>query len=162
MSSTIGIISDTHGLMRPEALVALHGSLAIIHAGDIGSESVLRALQKIAPVHPVRGNNDTAEWAAAIPLTTDVTMAGIPIHVVHDIAELDLATATQQIRVVVTGHSHRPRIEERHGILFVNPGSAGPRRFTLPVSVAKLEICADRLTATLIELDVSKPSHGRR
>ena len=162
ISSTIGIISDTHGLIRPEALAALQGSSAIIHAGDIGSELVLRTLQEIAPVYAVRGNNDTAEWAAAIPIATDVTIAGISIHVLHDIAELKIATATQQVRVVVTGHSHRPRIDERHGILFVNPGSAGPRRFTLPVSVAKLEICADKLTATLIELDVPKPSQDRR
>ena len=162
MSSIIGIISDTHSLMRPEALAALQGSLAIIHAGDIGSELVLRTLQEIAPVYAVRGNNDTAEWSAVIPITTDVTLAGISIHVLHDLAKLNIATATPQVRVVVTGHSHRPRIEEHHGILFVNPGSAGPRRFTLPVSVAKLEICDDKLTATLIELDVPKPSRGRR
>jgi putative phosphoesterase len=162
MSSTIGLISDTHGLMRPEALKALQDSSAIVHAGDIGSESVLRTLQEIAPVYAVRGNNDTAEWAAAIPIATEVTIAGISIHVLHDIAELKIGTPRQPVRVVVTGHSHRPRIEEREGILFINPGSAGPRRFTLPVSVAKLEICGDKLSATLIELDVPKPSPNRR
>lgn len=162
MSSTIGIISDTHGLMRPEALAALQGSSAIIHAGDIGSESVLRTLQTIAPVYAVRGNNDTAEWAAAIPMAADVIIAGISIHVVHDIAELNIAATGQSVGVVVTGHSHRPQIEERHGILFVNPGSAGPRRFTLPVSLAKLEIRPDKLIPTLIELDIMKPSHDRR
>src|SRR5688572_13390940 len=109
MSSTIGIISDTHGLMRPEALAALQGSSAIIHAGDIGSESVLRALQEIAPVYAVRGNNDTAEWAATIPITADLTIAGISVHVLHDIAEFKIATVAREVRVVVTGHSHRPR-----------------------------------------------------
>lgn len=155
----VGIISDTHGLMRPEALTALHGCSAIVHAGDIGSELVLRTLQEIAPVYAVRGNNDTAEWAVAIPVAADVTIAGISIHVLHDIDDLKIDTATPRVRVVVTGHSHCPLIEERHGILFVNPGSAGPRRFTLPVSVAKLEICADKLIATLIELTVPRPSH---
>jgi uncharacterized protein len=162
MSSIVGIISDTHGLMRPEALAALHGSSSILHAGDIGSELVLRTLQEIAPVYAVRGNNDTAEWAATIPIATDVTIGGISIHVLHDIDDLKIDTATPRVRVVVTGHSHRPLIEERHGILFVNPGSAGPRRFTLPVSVAKLEICADKLTATLIELDVPRPSRAKQ
>ena len=162
MSSTIGLISDTHGLIRPEALAALQGSSAIVHAGDIGSESVLRTLQEIAPVYAVRGNNDTAEWAAAIPIATEVTIAGISIHVLHDIAELKIGTPRRPVRVVVTGHSHRPRIDEREGILFINPGSAGPRRFRLPVSVAKLEICDDKLSATLIELDVPKPSPSRR
>lgn len=155
MSCIIGIISDTHGLMRPEALDALQGSSAIIHAGDIGSESVLHALNDIAPVYAVRGNNDTGEWAAAIPIVAHVTIAGISIQVLHDIAELNRARET---RVVITGHSHRPSIEERDGILFINPGSAGPRRFTLPVSIAKMEIRDQQRAATLIELNVGKSS----
>ncbi|MDQ6735659.1 MAG: metallophosphatase family protein [Nitrospirota bacterium] len=158
MPCIIGIISDTHGLMRPEAIAALHGSSVIIHAGDIGSESVLLTLQAIAPVYAVRGNNDTDEWASTIPVATRVTIAGIFIYVLHDIAELNIAGGTEPVQVVVTGHSHRPSIEERHGILFVNPGSAGPRRFALPVSVAKLEIRDKQPTATLIKLDVGKPS----
>jgi len=158
MPCIIGIISDTHGLMRPEALAALHGSSAIIHAGDIGRESVLHTLQRIAPVYAVRGNNDTGEWAANIPIATHVTIAGILIHVLHDIAELNLALGTEPAHVIITGHSHRPSIEKRQGTLFVNPGSAGPRRFTLPVSVAKLEIRDKKPTATLIELDARRPS----
>jgi uncharacterized protein len=158
MPCIIGIISDTHGLMRPEAIAALHGSSVIIHAGDIDNESVLRALEGIAPVYAVRGNNDTGEWAATIPIATRVTIAEISIHVLHDIGELNATLGTEPVRVVVTGHSHRPLIQERHGILFVNPGSAGPRRFTLPVSVAKLEIRDKQPTATLIELSIGKRS----
>jgi putative phosphoesterase len=141
--------------MRPEALDALQGSSAIIHAGDIGSESVLHALNDIAPVYAVRGNNDTGKWAAAIPIVAHVTIAGISIQVLHDISELNRARETE---VVITGHSHRPSIEERDGILFINPGSAGPRRFTLPVSIAKMEIRDQQRAATLIELNVGKSS----
>jgi putative phosphoesterase len=141
--------------MRPEALDALQGSSAIIHAGDIGSESVLHALNDIAPVYAVRGNNDTGEWAAAIPIVAHVTIAGISIQVLHDIAELN---RTRKTEVVITGHSHLPSIEERDGILFINPGSAGPRRFTLPVSIAKMEIRDQQRAATLIELNVGKSS----
>lgn len=139
--------------MRPEALDALQGSSAIFHAGDIGSESVLHALNDIAPVYAVRGNNDTGEWAAAIPIVARVTIAGISIQVLHDIAELN---RTRKTEVVITGHSHLPSIEERDGILFINPGSAGPRRFTLPVSIAKMEIRDQQRAATLIELNVGK------
>jgi putative phosphoesterase len=153
-SCFIGIISDTHGLMRPEAIDALQGVSAIIHAGDIGSEAVLRTLETIAPVYAVRGNNDTAEWAAKIPTAAALTIAGISFYVLHNIHELDRAPRSEQVRVIISGHSHRPLIEERQGILFVNPGSAGPRRFTLPVSVAKLEIRAEKPIATLIELNV--------
>jgi putative phosphoesterase len=141
--------------MRPEALDALQGSSAIFHAGDIGSESVLHALNDIAPVYAVRGNNDTGEWAAAIPIVARVTIAGISIQVLHDIAELN---RTRKTEVVITGHSHLPSIEERDGILFINPGSAGPRRFTLPVSIAKMEIRDQQRAATLIELNVGKSS----
>ncbi|HKN86854.1 MAG TPA: metallophosphoesterase family protein [Nitrospiraceae bacterium] len=158
MSCIIGIISDTHGLMRPEALDALRGSSAIIHAGDIGSESVLHALNDIAPVYAVRGNNDTGEWAAAIPIATRVTIAGISIQVLHDVAELNRVSGAEQTQVVITGHSHRPSIEERHGTLFINPGSAGPRRFTLPISIAKMEIRDKQPAPTLIELDLRKSS----
>ena len=154
MSCIIGIISDTHGLMRPEALDALQGCSAIIHAGDIGGESVLRALNDVAPVYAVRGNNDTGEWAAAIPIATRVTIAGICIQVLHDIAELHRVRGAEQVQVVITGHSHRPSIEQRQAILFINPGSAGPRRFTLPVSIAKMEIQGNQPAATLIELNL--------
>jgi putative phosphoesterase len=152
MSGIIGVISDTHGLMRPEAIAALQNSTTIIHAGDIGSEAVLRALEKIAPVYAVRGNNDTTEWAAGIPSEMRLTVAGILIHIVHDIAEFHPQPETA-VRVVITGHSHRPSIEERDGILYINPGSAGPRRFRLPISVARLDIRDQRPTATLLQLD---------
>ena len=158
MSCIIGIISDTHGLMRPEALAALQGSSTIIHAGDIGSELVLQELNDIAPVYAVRGNNDTGEWAASIPIATRVTIGGVSIQVLHDIAEVNLILGTERAHVIITGHSHRPSIEERHGTLFINPGSAGPRRFTLPVSIAKMEIRDRRPAATLIELGLGKSS----
>ena len=161
MSDRIGVISDTHGLMRPEAILALQGSSVIIHAGDIGSDTVLRVLEKIAPVYAVRGNNDTAEWASTIPHETSLTIGGIVIHIVHDIADLRLKRAAGQARVVVAGHSHRPLIDERGGILYINPGSAGPRRFRLPVSVARLDIRNQHPIATLIELNcVPSGSHG--
>jgi putative phosphoesterase len=151
---TIGVISDTHGLVRPEALAALRGSDLIIHAGDIGSPTVLEALRKIAPVVAVRGNNDTGAWASALPLTEIVDVAGLRLYVLHDLKELDLDPAAAQLRAVITGHSHRPAMEERNGVLFLNPGSAGPRRFTLPIALARLQIARRRLDARIIELDV--------
>jgi putative phosphoesterase len=151
---TIGVISDTHGLVRPEALAALRGTDLIIHAGDIGSPAVLEALRNIAPVVAVRGNNDTGAWASALPLTEIVDVAGLRLYVLHDLKELHLDPAAAQLRAVITGHSHRPAIEERNGVLFLNPGSAGPRRFTLPIALARLRIARGRLRARIIELDV--------
>ena len=136
----IGLISDTHDLVRPEALAWLSGVDAIVHAGDICSPEVLQALAEIAPVTAVRGNNDRGAWAHALPEATTLTLGGIRIHVVHDIADLRLDPLACAVRVVVTGHSHKPSVLTREGILFVNPGSAGPRRFTLPVSAGKLFI----------------------
>ena len=137
---TIGLISDTHGLLRPEAVRALAGVSHIIHAGDIGGADILAELRKIAPVHAVRGNNDKGAWAAGVPLYQALELEGVSIHVLHDIKELDLDPKAAGFEVVVSGHSHKPTIDERDGVTFVNPGSAGPRRFKLPVTVGYLDI----------------------
>jgi putative phosphoesterase len=134
----IGLISDTHGLLRPEALASLEGSDHIIHAGDIGDPAILQALSAIAPLTAVRGNNDTGAWARGIPETRTVEVAGVRIHVIHDLAQL--RAPPRGVRVVVSGHSHVPRNFEKDGVLYVNPGSAGPRRFRLPVTAGKLLI----------------------
>jgi putative phosphoesterase len=126
--------------MRPEALRALRGSRYIVHAGDIGDPAVLQALSRVAPVTAVRGNNDKGPWAKALRETEVLQVGGTRIYVIHDIAELDLDPAAAGFRVVVAGHSHRPRQELRDGVLYVNPGSAGPRRFNLPIAVARLEL----------------------
>jgi uncharacterized protein len=148
----IGLISDTHNLVRPEALLHLHGCEAIIHAGDICNPAVLAALQQIAPVTAVRGNNDTGDWARAIPTRVTLTFQQVRILVVHDQADLDVDPRSDGIQVVVTGHSHKPLIDERDGVLFVNPGSAGPRRFKLPVSAGLLEVDGARAIASLHQL----------
>lgn len=134
----IGLISDTHNLVRPEALAHLAGCDAIVHAGDICEPGVLDALRQIAPVTAVRGNNDGGTWAASLPVQATLTVQGVKIFVVHDIADLPADLRRDGVRVVVTGHSHKPHIDERDGVLFVNPGSAGPRRFKLPISAGLL------------------------
>jgi putative phosphoesterase len=148
----IGLISDTHNLLRPEALQHLTGCDAIIHAGDICEQSVLDALAQIAPVTAVRGNNDTGDWARALPTHVTLAVQQVTILVVHDIADLDGDPRNQGIGVVITGHSHKPLIDERDGVLFVNPGSAGPRRFKLPVSAGLLVVNGAHATATLHSL----------
>lgn len=148
----VGIISDTHGLMRVEAIAALAGVEHILHAGDIGSPDVLAALEAIAPVTAVRGNNDRFPGAANIPETAAVEVGSHWLYVLHDLHELDLDPRAAGFAAVVTGHSHRPRIEEKHGVLFVNPGSAGPRRFKLPVAVARMRIRGKGVTAEIIPL----------
>jgi len=148
----IGLISDTHGLLRPEAVERLRGAAHIIHAGDIGGEAVLAGLRALAPLTAVRGNNDQVPWARAVRDTETVTLAGVRVHVLHDLAGLDIDPAAQGVRVVVSGHSHRPHIEERAGVLYVNPGSAGPRRFKLPIAVARLEIEGAEVRARIEEL----------
>ena len=136
----IGVISDTHGLLRPEALGALRGVDRIIHAGDVGAPEVLEALARIAPLTAVRGNNDRGPWAAALASTEVVEAGGVAIYVIHDAAEIDLDPRAAGFRVVVAGHSHRPAVEERDGVLWFNPGSAGPRRFRLPIALGRLTI----------------------
>jgi putative phosphoesterase len=136
----IGLISDTHGLLRPEALDFLAGSDHIVHGGDIGNPEILERLAAIAPLTVVRGNNDTAAWTKAIPATARLDMDGVSIYVIHDIKELDLDPREAGVRVVVAGHSHRPASVERGGVLYVNPGSAGRRRFSLPIAAGELLI----------------------
>ena len=148
----IGLISDTHGLLRPQALDALAGVDRIIHAGDIGNAGVLEALAAIAPVDAVRGNNDTGAWAAAIPHDLNLDYAGVGIYLLHDIKELK--GRMPPVRVVIAGHSHQPLVLEQDGVLRVNPGSAGPRRFKLPVTVGLLEIVDGRVSAAIIPLAV--------
>ncbi len=150
---TLGVISDTHGLLRPEALEALRGSDRILHAGDVGAPQILEALAQIAPVTAVRGNVDTEPWARALPETEVVEAGGVSVFILHSLGQLDLKPEAAGFRVVVYGHSHLPKIEEKNGVLYFNPGSAGPRRFNLPVSVGKLMIGAGKVRAELVELE---------
>jgi putative phosphoesterase len=149
---SIGIISDTHGLLRPEATAALRGSDHIIHAGDIGSPDILTALSDIAPVTAIRGNVDRAEWARKLPETDIVEIGGALIYVLHDLANLDLKPEAAGFSVVVSGHSHIPNVETRAGVLYLNPGRAGPRRFKLPVSVGRLIIQDNHVETEIITL----------
>jgi putative phosphoesterase len=148
----VGLISDTHGLLRPEAAAFLTDSDHIVHAGDVGDPAILDALSAIAPVTAIRGNVDTDAWAARLPETTRVTIDGVTIYVLHDVAALDLKPDAHGIRVVVSGHSHKPSVTERHGVLYVNPGSAGPRRFRLPITAAELLIDGSSIAAYIREL----------
>jgi putative phosphoesterase len=148
----VGLISDTHGLLRPEAVAALAGSDHVIHAGDIGTPEILAALGRIAPVTAVRGNNDRGAWARAIPETAELALGGARIYVIHDVAGLAIDPGAAGVQAVIAGHSHRPMVTEKDGVLFVNPGSAGPRRFRLPVSVGALEIRGGRVAARLVTL----------
>ncbi len=148
----VGVISDTHGLVRPEALEALAGSGLIIHAGDIGGAEVIESLGRIAPVVAVRGNNDRGAWAEAFAEYEVVELGGTFVYVLHDLNELSLSPSAAGFRVVVSGHSHRAVAEERRGVLYLNPGSAGPRRFKLPVTLARLRLNADHPAAEIINL----------
>ena len=150
--AVVGVISDTHGLLRPEAVAALRGSDLIIHAGDVGAPEVLDTLRGIAPVVAVRGNVDKGAWAKTLRTTEVVEIASTSVYVLHDINDLDLDPKAAGFQGVIAGHSHRPSIEERDGILFLNPGSAGPRRFTLPVALARVVVQDGRLEPTLIDL----------
>jgi putative phosphoesterase len=150
----IGIISDTHGLLRPEAVAALRGADRILHAGDVGDPDILDKLGQLAPVTAIRGNIDRDLWARALPETEVLEVEGISIYMLHDLAKLDLKPEADGFRVVVYGHSHRPKLEEKNGILYFNPGSAGPRRFQLPVSIGTLEISSGRVEPKLIELKI--------
>ncbi len=153
-SHLVGVISDTHGLVRPEALRALRGVELILHAGDVGAPEVLSALRMIAPVYSVRGNVDREDWAWNLPKARTVKVGGYTLYLLHDLHSLDLDPAAGGFRVVISGHSHHPSTEQRNGVLYLNPGSAGPRRFRLPVSVALLKIEGDFLEARLVELKV--------
>jgi len=148
----IGLISDTHGLLRPEALDALRGSNHIIHAGDIGNEGILQTLSQIAPVTAVRGNNDIGGWAEAIPETQRLQFEDVTVYIIHDLKELGISPGTEGISVVISGHSHKPSIEKSGDVFYINPGSAGPRRFKLPIAVAELVIDGATLTPQIVHL----------
>jgi putative phosphoesterase len=150
----IGIISDTHGLLRPEAVLALRGVDRILHAGDVGDPDILDSLGQVAPVTAIRGNIDRDLWARVLPETEVLEVEGISIYMLHDLAKLDLKPEAAGFRVVVYGHSHQPKLKEKNGVLYFNPGSAGPRRFKLPISVGTLEISAGRVEPKLIELKI--------
>jgi uncharacterized protein len=149
----LGLISDTHGLLRRQALEALRGSELIIHAGDVGDPKILDELRKLAPVVAVRGNVDTEEWAEALPLTAVVEAGSVLIYVLHDVNTLDLNPAAAGFRIVVSGHSHKPGRIVRDGVLYVNPGSAGPHRFQLPVSLARLDLATTPFEVEFVTLE---------
>jgi putative phosphoesterase len=152
VKTLVGVISDTHGLLRPEVPGVFDHVDLILHAGDIGSMEVLDKLRSIAPVVAVRGNNDTGDWASGIPETKIAEIGGLQIYLLHDLKELDLNPAAAGFHAIVSGHSHRPCVEKRDGVLFLNPGSAGPRRFTLPVTVALLTIDNSAANADLVPI----------
>jgi putative phosphoesterase len=151
-ASLIGLISDTHGLLRPEALRALAGSELIIHAGDVGKPEILDHLRAIAPVVAVRGNIDKGDWASPLPMTAVVETEALRIYVLHDVHDLDLDPAAAGFGIVVSGHSHKASRDERSGVMYVNPGSAGPRRFRLPITVARLDLRRSPWDLAFIEL----------
>jgi putative phosphoesterase len=151
----VGLISDTHGLLRPEAIAALRGVDAIIHAGDIGAPDVVERLAAIAPVTAVRGNNDHGIWAEKLAATETLEIGGARVYVLHDLKELALDPGAAGLAAVIAGHSHQPRVEERAGVLYVNPGSAGPRRFRLPVAVGRLTVKDGRVRGRIVELEIA-------
>jgi putative phosphoesterase len=151
----LGLISDTHGLLRDSALRAIENSGLIIHAGDVGDPKILAALENLAPVIAVRGNVDTADWAAKLPLTAVVKAGALRIYVLHDVNELKVSSISPGVSIIVSGHSHKPGQASRDGILYINPGSAGPRRFNLPITVARLDL--ERQPWAVEFIDVSKP-----
>lgn len=157
----IGLISDTHDLIREEALAFLWGSDRIIHAGDIGGPEILATLEEIAPVHAVRGNNDKAPWAQDLPEVLQLQLESKSIYVLHDMAQLDAEPLPAGVNVVICGHSHRSIVQRRDGVTYINPGSAGPRRFNLPISVGELIIKKNTLTPRIISLDVAANTRRR-
>jgi putative phosphoesterase len=150
----IGIISDTHGLVRPEAIAALQGTELIVHAGDVGKPAVLDALRAVAPVVAVRGNVDRGPWATSLPETVSVSVGMHRVLVLHIIAELSIDPASEGYAAVIFGHSHKPSIQTRGGVLYINPGSAGPRRLRLPITLARVRVQGSAIEPELVELDV--------
>ncbi|HKC50178.1 MAG TPA: metallophosphoesterase family protein [Myxococcota bacterium] len=148
----VGVVSDTHGLLRPEAVAALRGVDLIVHAGDVGAPEVLDGLRELAPVVAIRGNNDKGAWAERLRATEIVEAAGGLLYLLHDVGDLDLDPAAAGFHAVVSGHSHRPSVDRRGGVLFLNPGSIGPRRFTLPIAFALLRVDGTELEASIVEL----------
>jgi putative phosphoesterase len=154
MPTTVGVISDTHGLLRKEALDALAEVALIIHAGDVGSPEILERLSTIAPVHAVRGNVDVQAWARPLPLSTEVKVERARLYVLHNIADLDFDPAARRYSAVIFGHSHKPGMESKNGVLYLNPGSAGPRRFRLPIALARMAVDGESVRAELVHLRV--------
>jgi putative phosphoesterase len=150
----IGLLSDTHGLLRPEALEFLRGSDAIVHAGDICDAAILDALAALAPLTAVRGNNDHGPWAERLPEVAMLQVVGVRLCVIHDLAQLALDPVAEGVQVVISGHSHKPVAQTRDGVLYVNPGSCGPRRFKLPIAVAELQVDGAAVSARLVNLGV--------
>lgn len=150
---TIGVISDTHGLLRPQAVRVLEGSDIIVHAGDIGSLEVIRALKAIAPLYAVRGNTDSGPWSSSLPASDTAEFGGFLFHVLHDIARLDLVPQTAGVHILISGHSHIPAITRKDGVLYLNPGSAGPRRYALPVTLGRITIQGKELSPEIISLE---------
>jgi len=154
--SRVGLISDTHGLLRPDAVEFLRGCDRIIHAGDIGHCRILDELAAMAPVTAVRGNNDHGPWAERIAEAEFLQVGEVTIYVIHDLNEIDIDPAAAGVHVVVSGHSHRPSVAQRGGVVYVNPGSAGPRRFRLPIAVAELIVTGSSVSARTVELDAEQ------
>ena len=152
----VGVLSDTHGLLRPEVLAALAGVEHLLHAGDVGDPGILTRLEQIAPVTAIRGNIDRKGPCAQLPATTAVELGGKLLYLVHAIEDLDLKPSAAGISAVIYGHSHKPSIDTRDGVLYLNPGSAGPRRFRLPITVARLHLAPERLGAELLTLGISQ------
>jgi putative phosphoesterase len=151
----VGVISDTHGLLRPQATAFLRGCDHILHGGDIGGAQILEQLAALAPVTAVRGNNDTQAWAASLPDTRLLELAGVRFYVIHDLGELRIDPSAAAVRIIVCGHSHQPSLRECAGVIYLNPGSAGPRRFRLPVSVAEIRIDGASIAPRLVQLQLS-------
>jgi len=155
----VGIISDTHGLLRPEAEMVLAGVDVIVHAGDVGRPEILSELKKIAPVFAVRGNVDRGDWATELPLTTVMELDGASFYILHDLHELHLKPEAAKFNFVISGHTHQPEQSEKHGVIYLNPGSAGPRRFCLPVTLAVLDLAKKPWRAKVIDLKVDSSRH---
>jgi putative phosphoesterase len=153
-ASKIGLISDTHGLLREEAVRALQGSGLILHAGDVGDPKILESLQDIAPVVAIRGNVDTESWADSLFATAVVSASGVMIYMLHDVQSLDLSPQAAGFEIILSGHSHKPKQERQDGVLYINPGSAGPRRFQLPISLARLDLAARPWSVEFLSLSV--------
>ncbi len=158
----IGLISDTHDLVRPEALAFLRGCDHIVHAGDVCEPAVLDALAALAPLTAVRGNNDRAPWAERIAETEWLRFGEVTLHVLHDLNDLGIDPGAAGVDIVISGHSHRPKIERRSGVLYVNPGSAGPVRFNLPITVALMQVSGKEVTARIVELESLRSPTGAR
>jgi hypothetical protein len=161
-ANVVGLISDTHGLLRREALTALQGSQLIIHAGDVGKPEIIDELQAVAPVVAVRGNIDKGTWASLLPDTAIAEAGSTLIYVLHDLQQLDLDPAASGFSIVVSGHSHKPTRAERTGVLYLNPGSAGPRRFRLPITVARIDLGQSPWQVDFIDLDESVERYTQR